>query len=119
MASEERAEEQALSERLTKYSDTIVTASVVGVVGLGFGVADADIRPSLERGRSIVFLIVVVISILFSGIVLLLRRWEVDLKSDLSEDAKSLRYGKYLHWARLGIVGVSSALAVVLVLAIG
>ncbi len=116
MTSEERAENQALSERLTKYADTIVTASIVAVVGLGFGIADADIRPSLARGSTIVTAVSVVVGLAFLGVLVLLRRWELVLKADIPSEARSLEIGRYLHAARVVIVGLSLIASIALAL---
>jgi len=119
MTSGERAEDRAMMDRLTKYADTIVTASVVGAVGLSFGLADADIRPSLLRGQAVTLASAVLLGITFSAVIVLLRRWEIALKSDIPEDARSLRYGRYLHIARLAIVGLSGSFVILLLYLVG
>ena len=118
MAKHDVGEERALADRLVNYSDAIVAISVVGVSGLGLAVADPDTRESIARGADWVLVSNILMGFLFSGILKLLRGWELDLRSDGGTGKKAERYGRHLYRAKLLIIWLAVVQAVGLMWAI-
>ncbi len=111
-------EEWALVDRLVSYSDAITAVAFLGVSGLGIAVADPDARTSIELVAEWVILSNVLLALLLSAVLIVLRRWEADLRADLPPAAKARRYSRYLHWGRLLVIWVSGGQAVAIMLAI-
>ncbi len=97
-------QDRALADRLLNYADAIVAVSFVGVSGLGIAVADPDTRESVARGAVWVAAANVVVGMVASGLLHLLRRWELDLRAAAPLSAKGARYSQRLHVARHVVV---------------
>ncbi len=97
-------QDRALADRLLNYADAIVAVSFVGVSGLGIAVADPDTRESVARGAVWVAVANVAVGVVASGLLHLLRRWELDLRASVPLSAKGARYSRRLHGARYVVV---------------
>ena len=118
MARDNRSSEGALADRLVSYADAIAALAFVGVSGLGLAVADPEIRIDVSRAADWILVGNVTAGFVLSGILLLLRRWEFDLRSELAASAKVRRYSRRLHFARIGVVWLATVQAVGLMLVI-
>ncbi len=90
----------------------------LGVSGLGIAVADPDIRADVARVADWVLLTNVFSGAVFSGLVIVLRRWELDLRSEASPAPKVRRYSRLLHLARLVVIWLAVVQAAALMLVI-
>lgn len=101
----EHAEIRTLADRLVNYSDALVGVMIVGASGLAIALADPDIRSSLSFGA---FLGIIVGNVLMgigvSLLLRLLRRWELDLTSDLPTNPKIQRYSRLFYLGRHVVV---------------
>ena len=112
----DRDDEERLADRLVNYADALAALAFVGVSGLGLAVADPETRESVARGYNYVAAGNVLFGVVLTALILVLRRWERDLRGSLSP--KAARYNDYLHWARLAVVWFSTIQAVVLMVVI-
>jgi hypothetical protein len=110
---------RALADRLVSDSDAIVALAVVGVSGLGIAIADPDIRESISSAAIHIAIANAILACVMSGIVLLLRSWEQDLRSESEPTAKAVRYSRNLHPAHLIIIWVTSAQAIAFMILVG
>lgn len=101
-------EHRALADRLVSYADAIVAVSFLGTSGLGIAIADPDTRTSIARAWAEVAIFNLVLPAVITLILLMLRRWEQDLRAELDESPKAARYSLRLHWARLFLVWFAS-----------
>ncbi len=106
-------QDRALADRLVNYADAIVAVSFVGVSGLGIAVADPDTRESVARGAVWVAAANVIVGVVASGLLHLLRRWELDLRASAALSPKGARYSRRLHGARYVVVWFAVAQSVV------
>lgn len=119
MSKRRESDEAALADRLVNYSDALVAVAFLGVSGLGVIVADPDIRCTLAGAVGEIVFGTAFNGALFTAVILVLRRWELDLRSE-DEDSPSEKvrsYSRWLHGARLVVVWMSTIMSVVLVLA--
>lgn len=112
-----QSEESALADRLLNYSDALVAVAFLGVSGLGIAIADPDVRCTIARAAGQITFAIFVNALVFSAVIVLLRRWENDLRSAAPATGKVARYGRWIHLARLIVVWLSLLLSVVLVFA--
>ena len=82
--------------------------------GLGLAVADPDIRSDIVRAAGEIAIFNVVFATVSTLVIRQLRRWELDLRPPRPPESQSRRLGRYLHWARIGIVWFSAAQSVML-----
>ncbi len=108
------ADHSALADRLVSYADAIVAVSFLGASGLGIAVADPDARASVSQAWREVAIGNLVMPLIVSAIILMLRRWELELRADLDTAPKALKIGRRLHVARLLIVWASGIQVAVL-----
>ena len=113
-----REVEGRIADRLVNYADAVAALSFLGVSGLGIAVADPDTRASIALGANAVMLANLILAVGFTAALVLLRRWELDLRSDFASSAKAERYSRYLHLARFAVVWLSMGQAVALMLVI-
>ncbi len=104
-----------LADRLVNYADAVAALAFVGVSGLGIGVADPDIRCTLAGAKPTALLSNLLSGALFSTALVVLRRWELDLRSGDAGSPKGQRYARFLHGARLLVVWASVAMVALLV----
>jgi hypothetical protein len=118
MAAPDRQPETALADRLISYADAIVALGVVGVSGLGLAVADPEIRTDIARAADWMILSNILSGAVISGLLTLLRSWELDLRSGAPVPAKVQKYSRRLHIARIGVIWLAAVQAAALMLAI-
>ena len=112
-------DDRSIASRLVTYSDALVGMTVVGASGLSLALLDPDNRCSLT---SAVFPISMGSLIFAAGVIMLLiilRRWELDLLEGTSESEKAMKYSNRLHVARLVAVSISAIATVVFLVAAG
>lgn len=101
----EYSEVRTLMDRLANYSDALAAVMVVAASGLAIALADPDIRSSLSNKA---YLGIIIGNICMgtgvSLILRLLRRWEVDLMSDLPTNPKIQRYSRVFYLGRHVVV---------------
>ena len=97
----------------------LIALSVVGVSGLGVGAADPDIRETLADAASLIVWVNVVTGFVVSIILLVLRAWEQDLRSAITQSEKAQKYAARLHVARLVVVWLAVLQAAALMHAVG
>ena len=118
MTDEKASEERALADRLVSYADAIVALSVIGASGLGLAIADPDARESIARGANYIIAVNVITGFVVSSLIVVLRKWEADLRADLEPAPKARKYSRYLHRARLVVVWLAVVQAIALMIAI-
>ena len=91
MAAYPESEERALADRLVNYSDAVVALAFLVSSGLGLAAADPDTRDSLESVVIGMMIGVAILGLIFSSLLVLLRRWEQDLRSESVATEKSRR----------------------------
>lgn len=101
----EYSEVRALMDRLATYSDALAAVMVVAASGLAIALADPDIRSSLSNKAYLG----IAIGNIFMGlgvslILRLLRRWEVDLMSDIPTNQKIQKYSRVFYLGRHVVV---------------
>lgn len=101
----EYSELRALIDRVVSYSDALAALMIVAASGLAIALADPDIRSTLTP---LAYLGIIVGNILMgvgvSLLLLLLRRWELDLADDLPTNQKILRYSRAFYLSRHVVV---------------
>lgn len=112
------SEARALADRLVNYSDALVALVFIGASGLGIAVADPDTRSSIALINYWMIGGNVVIGVLFSVLLVVLRRWELDLRVDLPTVSNVRRYSRHLYRARHTVVWLSVAQIVLIMLLI-
>jgi hypothetical protein len=112
-----KSEETALADRIVNYSDALVAVAFLGVSGLGVAVADPDIRCSVATAIPQIMGSNLINAIVLSGLVLWLRKWEIDLRVESPHRGKVAKYVRWLHVARLVIIWTSFLMSIALVLA--
>ena len=106
------SDEAVLADRLVNYSDALVAVAFLAVSGFGLAVADPDIRCTIARATTPIILANVLNAFVITALILLLRRWENDLRSAAPQTGKVARYGRWLHHARIAIVWISLVLSI-------
>ncbi|MFK7975348.1 MAG: hypothetical protein AB8C02_04390 [Halioglobus sp.] len=113
----ERTEDRALADRLVNYVDAIVAVAFLASSGIGLALADPDTRESLE---SVAFGIIIgnaLLGVVFSFIVAVLRRWELDLRQGVTHSAKYIRYSRRMYLAKHAVIWISIVQTVVILAA--
>lgn len=112
-------EDQALADRLVNYSDAVVALAFIVSSGLGLAIADPDTRNTIEDVAGAMILGNAVLGMVYSALLVVLRRWESDLRVDLHVSEKFLRYSLRIYLARHVIVWLSIAQTVAILFALG
>lgn len=112
-------EDQALADRLTGYSDAIVALAFIVSSGLGFAIADADTRVTITDVAVGMIIGNAILGVIFSALLVILRRWELDLKVDLVVSEKYTRYSLRIYRARHVVIWLSISQTVTTMLALG
>ena len=113
-----KEEDRALADRLVNYADALVALAFLGTSGLGLAAADPDIRGDLVRASLGIAIANLGTGVVITAILLLLRRWEGELRVGSTATPRARSIGRNLHWARIGIVWLATLQAVGLMLAI-
>lgn len=117
MENNQDSETRALADRTVNYSDALVALVFIGASGLGIAVADTDTRSSMNLVTTWMIGGSIALGALISTLLIVLRRWELDLRIDLPTEGKVYRYSRYFYWARHIIVWLSVAhIAIILLL---
>lgn len=114
MASQPESDDLILANRMVSYADAIVAVAFLGVSGIGVVIADPDTRCVMAGATGEIAIGTLLNGVLFLAIVAGLRRAELDLRAGHERSAKVTRYGRMLHVARYVVIGVSSALSLLL-----
>ncbi len=101
------AESRALADRIVNYSDAIAAIVFLGASGLGIAVADPETRSSINLISGWMIVGNIFIGVVFSYLLVVLRRWELDLRGTGSKDSNVRRYSHYFYLARHGVVWIS------------
>ncbi|MEM8497738.1 MAG: hypothetical protein AAF542_06915 [Pseudomonadota bacterium] len=112
------SEERALADRLVNYSDAIVALAFISSSGFGLAVADADSRDTLVSAAWPILFANVTIGIVFSVLLIVLRRWELNLRRESSLSTLGLRYSRNLYWARHIVIWIAVAQTVAMLAAL-
>lgn len=118
MTAPDRQPETAVADRLVSYADAIVAVGVVGVSGLGLAVADPETRADIALAADWVAFSNILSGAVLSGLLKLLRSWELDLRSGAPVPKKVQKYSRRLHIARIALVWLAALQAAALMLAI-
>ncbi len=112
------SEERALADRLVNYSDAIVALCFISSSGFGLAVADPDIRETLVEAAWQLLCANVVLGVVFSILLIVLRRWEQNLRSESQLSALGVRYSRNLYIARHVVIWVAVGQTVAMVTAL-
>lgn len=111
------SEARTLADRAVNYSDALVAIVFIGASGLGIAVADPDTRASINLITAWMIGGNIVLGILISALLVILRRWELDLRTNQPVEGKIHRYSRNFYWARHIIVWLSiTQIAIILLL---
>ena len=102
-------ESRALADRVVNYSDALVAIVFVGASGLGIAVADPETRSSMNLITPWMIGGNVILGVLISTLLIVLRRWELDLRLDVPTTIKIQRYSQYFYRARHVVIWLSVA----------
>ena len=98
------AEELVLADRLVNYSDAIVALAFLISSGLGLASADPDTRLSFTDVTTAMIVGNIIMGILFSALLAVLRRWELNLRDVDALHRKVRKYSRYIYIARHVVV---------------
>jgi hypothetical protein len=101
------SEARALADRAVNYSDALVALVFIGASGLGIALADPDTRGSLNLVTGWMIAGNVIFGTVISFLLVVLRRWELDLRAEPVGESKVGRYSRYFYWARHIVVWIS------------
>jgi hypothetical protein len=110
------SESRALADRIVNYSDAIAAIVFLGASGLGIAVADPDTRASINLISIWMIVGNILLGALFSFLLMLLRRWELELRGEVSADSNVRRYSHYFYLARHCIVWIAVAQVAIIML---
>jgi len=100
------------------YADALAAVAFVGMSGLSIALAEPEVRCSITQGA---FVPVVAGNVFSTGVasllLVVLRSWEMDLRSPDPPSAKAARYMGRIYLARFIVVWLSGAAAVLSVVA--
>ncbi|MFK7732763.1 MAG: hypothetical protein AB8B48_14180 [Pseudomonadales bacterium] len=112
------SEERALADRLVNYSDAIVALSFISSSGFGLAVADPDVRETLVEAAWPLLYANIALGVVFSMLLMVLRRWEQNLRSESRLSAMGVRYTRNLYIARHIVIWVAVGQTVAMVVAL-
>lgn len=112
------SEERALADRLVNYSDAIVALGFISSSGFGLAVADPDIRETLAEAAWPLLFANITLGVVFSVLLIVLRRWECNLRTDSSLSTLGVRYSRNLYVARHIVIWVAVLQTVAMVSAL-
>jgi len=100
------------------YADALAAVAFVGMSGLSIALAEPDVRCSITQGAFVPVVVANVLSAcVVSVLLVVLRRWELDLRSPAPPSAKATRYMRRVHVARFVIVWFCATAAILSVVA--
>ncbi len=98
------AEELVLADRLVNYSDAIAALAFIISSGLGLAAADPDTRISFTDVTTGMIIGNIIMGLLFSALLVVLRRWELELRDVDILHQKVRKYSRYIYIARHVVV---------------
>ena len=101
-------DDQSFADRLVTYADALVAVSFVGSSGLAVALTNPESRCSLVNTARPVSIGMLAFSGILSVLLITLRRWELDLRTDTPASKKSIAYSRRLHLARLVVIWFSA-----------
>jgi hypothetical protein len=110
------SESRALADRIVNYSDAMAAIVFLGASGLGIAVADPDTRASINLISIWMIAGNVFIGGLFSFLLILLRRWELELRGAAPAGSNVRRYSHYFYLARHCVVWIAVTQIVIIML---
>ena len=113
------SEDYVLADRLVNYSDAMVTLSFLVSSGLGLAIADPDTRITITDVALGMIIGNALLGVLFSFLVVVLRRWELDLRTGADHTEKYLRYSRRIYVARHVVIWLTITQTVAIMLALG
>ena len=113
----EEADNRALADRLVNYADAVVAVAFLGFSGIGLAIADPDTRSSLEHVTHWIIAFNGLLGVVFSLLIRVLRGWEQDLRENLPRSQKYARYSRRMYLAKHGVIWVSIAQTVLILMA--
>ncbi len=119
MKHRQTSEEQAFADRLVGYSDAIVALAFIVSSGLGLAIADPDTRATITDVAAGMIIGNAILGVLFSFLVAVLRRWELDLRIGSTVTEKCKRYSRRIYLARHVVIWLSVTQTVATMLALG
>ena len=105
-------EDHELADRLVSYADAIAAVAFVGISGLGIALGDPDVRCSIASALGPVVFSNLVSGTVMTILVLTLRRWELELRTERPPGERARAISRNLHVARIAVVWLSTAMAV-------
>jgi hypothetical protein len=113
------SEDQALADRLISYSDAIVALAFIVSSGLGLSIADPDTRLTITDVAIGMIIGNAILGVVFSSLLAILRRWELDLRGDVPISEKYRRYSHRIYMARHVVIWLSISQTVAIMSALG
>ena len=110
------SEARALADRIVNYSDAIAAIVFLGASGLGIAVADPDTRASINLISTWMVVGNILLGVLFSFLLVLLRRWELELRGEAPAGSNVRRYSHYFYLARHCVVWIAVAQVAIIML---
>jgi len=95
---------QVLADRIVVYCDTVVGFSIVNGFAFLIALGEPDIRCSIARISAVIGAINLTLPLLSTAALVWLRRMEILLRADESQDALVTRFWKVVVPLRIGLV---------------
>jgi hypothetical protein len=111
--------DQAFADRLVSYSDAVVALAFIVSSGLGLAIADPDTRATITDVASGMIIGNAILGAIFSVLLTILRRWELDLRADTFATDKYKLYSHRIYLARHVVIWLSVTQTVMIMLALG
>lgn len=118
-APRQRAEEWAFADRLVSYADAIVALAFIVSSGLGLAIADPDTRVTITDVALELLVANAILGVIFSVLLVVLRRWELDLREGSGSSRKYRVYSRRIFLARHMVIWVAVMQTILIMLAIG
>ena len=115
----QRAEEWAFADRLVSYADAIVALAFIVSSGLGLAIADPDTRVTITDVALELLVANAILGVIFSILLVVLRRWELDLRQGTGTSRKYRGYSRRIFLARHMVIWVAVMQTILIMLAIG
>ena len=116
MENNHASESRALADRIVNYSDALAAIVFLGASGLGIAMADPDTRASVNLISSWMIAGNAFLGMLLSFLLILLRRWELELRGEAPASSNVRRYSHYFYLARHCVVWIAVAQIAIIVL---
>ena len=113
------SEEWALADRIVGYADATVALAFIVSSGLGLAIADPDTRSTISDITGELIVGNAILGVVFSILLVVLRNWELDLRSTVEVSDKFQRYSRRLFLARHVVIWLWVVQTIVIMLAIG